>query len=77
MLSKLDKIVDLDCYHNNAMLQNFIDALIAKFKLPAEIDIPRLTEFFYYNDTLDKSRNINLVDYIPELAHARSLLNTV
>jgi len=33
-----------------------------------------LTEFFKFNDRLDQARDCRLVDYIPELEQARSLI---
>jgi MoaA/NifB/PqqE/SkfB family radical SAM enzyme len=36
-----------------------------------EIDKEKLKNFFEYNDTLDRSRNVKLVDYIPELEECR------
>ena len=38
-------------------------------------DLPTLKKFFEFNDKLDQSRNIKLVDYIPELEECRKYLN--
>jgi sulfatase maturation enzyme AslB (radical SAM superfamily) len=39
-----------------------------------KVNLVALSEFFQYNDTLDKSRNIKLQDYIPELEQCRDLI---
>jgi MoaA/NifB/PqqE/SkfB family radical SAM enzyme len=39
-----------------------------------EIDKEKLKNFFEYNDTLDRSRNVKLVDYIPELEECRKAI---
>jgi hypothetical protein len=38
------------------------------------LDLEKLKTFFEFNDKLDQSRNIKLVDYIPELEAARKLI---
>jgi molybdenum cofactor biosynthesis enzyme MoaA len=38
------------------------------------VDLDNLKKFFEYNDALDQVRGVKLVDYIPELEQARSLL---
>ena len=42
--------------------------------IKAPLNIEDLEKFFEYNDVLDKSRNILLKDYIPELEECRKLI---
>ena len=37
-------------------------------------DTDKLKKFFDYNDLLDQSRNVKLIDYIPELEACRSYI---
>ena len=47
--------------------------MIDRFK-NHDYDPKMLVEFFRYNDRLDQARGCRLVDYIPELEQARSLI---
>jgi MoaA/NifB/PqqE/SkfB family radical SAM enzyme len=40
----------------------------------SELNLSALEEFFKFNDTLDQSRNVKLIDYIPELEQCRSYI---
>ena len=63
----LNQIIELRCYQNDLVLQSFINSLINYYDNPLPIDYQKLKQFFEFNDKLDKSRNIRLMDYIPEL----------
>jgi hypothetical protein len=64
----------LKCYHNDPLLQSFIDGIIMYYSKDYSLDLEKLKTFFEFNDKLDQSRNIKLVDYIPELEAARKLI---
>lgn len=74
VLSSLESITKMNCYHNDLMLQSFIDGVIMYYDKNFELDLEKLKAFFEFNDKLDQSRNIKLADYIPELEAARKLI---
>ena len=73
ILEKLKRIQTFTCYKRDQLLNSFINGLIKEFSKQQEADIAKLTKFFEFNDTLDKSRGCNLKDYIPELEQFREL----
>jgi sulfatase maturation enzyme AslB (radical SAM superfamily) len=75
IIDNLDKIKKLEVYHNDIELKSKIDEYQDYFKNKHIISLPTLTSFFEYNDKLDNSRNIRLIDYIPELEQYRTLIN--
>lgn len=70
-LNSLLPIQQLKCYNNDKLLKSFIDGVISHYQQNPEIDQKKLELFFEFNDKLDKSRNIQLRDYIPELEKFR------
>ena len=49
-----------------------VDLMIDHYTKPNyNVDIKLLEKFYSFNDKLDRYRNSNLKDYIPELAEAR------
>jgi sulfatase maturation enzyme AslB (radical SAM superfamily) len=60
-------------YPNDNSYQANVDFYISEMQ-KTTIDLVALAEFFKYNDTLDKSRGIRLIDYIPELEDCRALI---
>ena len=72
-VSDLEKIKSLDYYKKDETLCSQIDGLIAGMS-SAPINTESLKHFFKFNDLLDKSRNISLKDYIPQLDYARDIL---
>lgn len=75
IIDNLDKIKKLEVYHNDIVLKSKIDEYQDYFKNRHIISLPTLTSFFEYNDKLDNSRNIRLIDYVPELEQYRTLIN--
>lgn len=75
IIDNLDKIKKLEVYHNDIVLKSKIDEYQDYFKNKHIISLPTLTSFFEYNDKLDNSRNIRLIDYVPELEQYRTLIN--
>ena len=65
---RLLPIKQLNCYKNNELLKSTIDGLISYHDASPMIDHEKLKQFFEFNDKLDQSRNIQLVDHVPELA---------
>jgi hypothetical protein len=73
-LRSLRPIQELKCYKNDGLLKSFVDNIITHYESGPEIDLIKLKEFFKFNDTLDQSRNVRLIDYIPSLEQARKLV---
>lgn len=73
ILKKLKRIQNFMCYKRDQLLKSFINGLINEFSQQQDTDLVKLTKFFEFNDTLDKSRGCNLKDYIPELEQFREL----
>lgn len=69
VIDDLEKIKTLNCYANDRLFSDSIDGYIKVFKDRHED--PDLSEFFKFNDLLDKSRGVKLEDYIPNLAQYR------
>lgn len=74
LIDGLSKIKNLNCYKNDRLLKNFIDGLIDNYKRQTDFCLEKLEKFYEYNDTLDNSRNVKLVDYIPELDKFRTMV---
>lgn len=75
IITNLDKIKKLEKYHSDLVLKSKVDEYQDYFKNKHTINLPALASFFEYNDKLDDSRNIKLIDYIPELEQYRTLIN--
>lgn len=73
LINKLEEICSLDVYNNDVLFASFVDGVISEAK-QSKLDKDKLQHFFYFNDTLDISRNSCLNDYIPELENLRKLL---
>jgi sulfatase maturation enzyme AslB (radical SAM superfamily) len=73
ILNKISSIDKMDIYYNNKNLQNFVQNLLVNAK-SSTLNAKKLTEFFEYNDNLDKLRNSRLQDYISELEKKRHLI---
>lgn len=72
-LKNLNQIKTLNRYKHDEIFQSRIDSLITKFS-NSSVDLTVLADFFKFNDKLDQSRGVKLVDYIPELEHCRNYL---
>jgi sulfatase maturation enzyme AslB (radical SAM superfamily) len=73
-IERLRPIQDLNCYRNDRLLKSFVDGIIAYYQTNPTPDLEKLKLFFEFNDKLDQSRNIRLIDYVPELEKARALI---
>jgi MoaA/NifB/PqqE/SkfB family radical SAM enzyme len=58
-------------YHQERGAKPIVDGLYEHYIKQPKLDLKKLSNFFYYNDTLDKTRGSKLVDYIPELEECR------
>ena len=73
-LESLLPIRELRCYHNDPLLASSIEGLISNYEKGLKPDLNSLRQFFEFNDKLDESRNIKLIDYIPDLEKYKKLL---
>ena len=60
-------------FYNQFLFKSKVDYYINEMQ-HSKLNLPALEDFFKFNDTLDQSRNIKLIDYIPELEACRSYL---
>jgi sulfatase maturation enzyme AslB (radical SAM superfamily) len=73
-LADLNKLTDSIFYKNNLSgFKSKVDYYITAMK-SSNVDLNAINDFFQYNDALDRARGIKLIDYIPELEQARSLI---
>jgi hypothetical protein len=61
-------------YDNEQRTKAVIDSLEKHYSTKTQIEYEKLSNFFYYNDNLDKARGSKLVDYIPELEECRKYI---
>jgi molybdenum cofactor biosynthesis enzyme MoaA len=72
-IADLIKIKQSIHYQQDLSFRNKVDFYINEL-VSSDVDLVALKEFFSYNDKLDKSRNVALDDYIPELETCRALI---
>lgn len=65
----LEQVRTMACYQNDPLFANSIDGYINKFQ--STQSPPDLGRFFKFNDQLDRSRSIQLQDYLPTLESYR------
>ena len=73
VLDDLTNLKNTVSYRKSNAFKRKVDAMEVKI-LRSQVDPLKLQEFFKFNDKIDASRNIDLKDYIPELAQCRELL---
>ena len=61
-------------YSNGRSCKTQVDAMLDWYTNQYQLDVDKLKKFYEFNDKLDQSRGSRLVDYIPELAQARSMI---
>lgn len=61
-------------FDNEQRTKHLIDSIDRYYSTNFVLDREKLSNFFYYNDTLDKHRGSKLVDYIPELEDCRKYI---
>jgi sulfatase maturation enzyme AslB (radical SAM superfamily) len=69
-LDDLTLLKNTRTYQNEYYFKDKVDYLITQMQ-NTQVNIKDLQDFFDYNDALDKSRNIKLQDYIPELEECK------
>jgi sulfatase maturation enzyme AslB (radical SAM superfamily) len=74
VLADLNLLTQSPRYTKDMSFKGKVDYYISEMQ-SAPVDLDALREFFKYNDTLDNSRNIKLIDYIPELEQCRDYIN--
>lgn len=67
VINNLSKVRSLNCYKNDQSLQTIIDSLIQFYKESYVFDAEKFNKFLEFNTRLDASRNVKLIDYMPEL----------
>jgi hypothetical protein len=67
VLEDVEKVRQLECYHNDPLLMSFIESIITHFQSAVPTSI---NKFIDYNTALDSSRGINLKNYAPKLWQA-------
>jgi pyruvate-formate lyase-activating enzyme len=74
VLESMYRCKETQVYYNGGRNTNsLVDEMINRYE-NYEYNPTILAEFFQYNDQLDQARGSRLIDYIPELEAARSLL---
>lgn len=63
-------------FYNQFLFKDKLDYYINELS-NSKINLTALEEFFKFNDTLDQSRNVKLIDYIPELEACRNYLSKI
>jgi hypothetical protein len=67
VLTEIEKIKNLSLYWTQHDFKTLIDGIKFKLENQNKVDSELLNKFFQFNDILDKSRNIKLKDYIPDI----------
>ena len=60
-------------FYNQFLFKSKVDYYINELQ-HSELNLSALEDFFKFNDSLDQSRNVKLIDYIPELEACRSYI---
>jgi MoaA/NifB/PqqE/SkfB family radical SAM enzyme len=76
VLNDLNLLTKTNSYVVDNSFKSKVDYYINEMS-KLEINIETLVSFFEYNDALDKSRNIKLQDYIPELEECRKYITNL
>jgi MoaA/NifB/PqqE/SkfB family radical SAM enzyme len=74
VLESLGRIKQMKIYNNDIVFQSMINEYHRWFSSNPQVDTDKLKKFFKYNDLLDQSRDVKLIDYIPELEACRNYL---
>lgn len=76
ILKSLEKAKKTKCYyHQERGSKTIVDGLYQHYSKNPKFDKFKLSNFFYYNDTLDRTRGSKLKDYIPQLEECRKYIN--
>ena len=72
-LADLARLTTSSFYARDESFQSKVDYYIAEIQ-KSDLNLVALRDFFKYNDMLDRSRDIKLNDYIPELEACRNYI---
>ena len=61
-------------FDNEQRTRHLINSIEEHYSKDPKTDLEKLSNFFYYNDTLDRVRGSKLIDYIPELEECRKYI---
>jgi MoaA/NifB/PqqE/SkfB family radical SAM enzyme len=74
LIDQLTLIRKTKIYQGNNLFNSFIETVIDQ-ATTSICNEEKIKHFFKFNDLLDKNRNVNLIDYIPELEKLRNLVD--
>ena len=75
VVESMKKCQQTSVYHSNGKsCKSGIDSILNHYTNDPICDLKSLKDFFDYNDQLDRVRGTKLIDFIPELEAARSLI---
>jgi sulfatase maturation enzyme AslB (radical SAM superfamily) len=76
VVESMVKCMQTSVYHSNGKsCKSGIDSIYNHYINDPVCDIKNLRDFFLYNDQLDLARGTKLIDFIPELEHARKYIS--
>lgn len=76
VIESMQKCMQTSVYHSNGKsCKSGIDSIYNHYINNPVCDIKSLKDFFAYNDQLDQVRGTKLIDFIPELEHARKYIS--
>jgi len=76
VIESMMKCMQTSVYHSNGKsCKSGIDSIYNHYINDPVCDIKNLRDFFLYNDQLDLARGTKLIDFIPELEHARKYIS--
>jgi sulfatase maturation enzyme AslB (radical SAM superfamily) len=75
VIDSMKKCMNTSTYRSNGKsCKTSIDSIYNHYSNDPVCNLDDLRDFFKYNDQLDRARGVRLVDYIPDLEAARSLI---
>jgi sulfatase maturation enzyme AslB (radical SAM superfamily) len=76
VIESMQKCMQTSVYHSNGKsCKSGIDSIYNHYINNPVCDVDSLKDFFAYNDQLDRVRGTKLIDFIPELEHARKYIS--
>lgn len=77
VVESLTRVTQTKMYYTDARdNKSIIDTLLEHYKKNPKPNLYWLGKFYEFNDMLDKSRNVRLADYVPELEACRYMVDT-
>jgi sulfatase maturation enzyme AslB (radical SAM superfamily) len=76
VIESMNRIKQTKMYYTDARDNKaIVDTILAYYQNDPVCNLDTLRKFFEFNDKLDQSRNVKLIDYVPELEECRKYLN--